>query len=56
MTAAAILKNRKVAITLQRIDGLWRNLASWCITALQTVSFCQYKLKILKIQNDGRER
>ena len=34
MAAAAILKNKKVATTLQRIDKLWWNLVCWRISAL----------------------
>jgi len=38
MAAAAILKNRKIAITLQRINRFWRNLAIQCILDLQNPS------------------
>jgi len=36
MAAAAILKNRNIAISPQRIGQFWRNLAQWC----KTVSRC----------------
>jgi len=31
MAAAAILKNRNIAISPKRMDQFWRNLARWCI-------------------------
>jgi len=47
MAAAAVLKNRKIAISRPRIDRLWRNLARWCISSLLTVPNVKY-LKFYK--------
>jgi len=37
MAAIAILKNRKMAKSKQRLDGSPRNLAWWCSLALLSV-------------------
>jgi len=33
---ATILKKRKIAICLKRIDQFWQNLARWCVSDLRT--------------------
>jgi len=49
MAAAATLKNGKIAISLQWIDGFWRNLVLWCISLpLDPVSVSQEQWHWLK--------
>ena len=50
MTAAAILKNRKIAISRPRFNRFLRNLARWCISNLLTVPIVK-NLKFLQIQD-----
>ena len=38
MADVAILKNQKIAISLQRIDRSWWNLAEWCRFGLSSIS------------------
>jgi len=53
MAAAAILKNRKIAISRLQFQRFKRNLAQWRSSTIVTV--CRYKFEILKIEDCGAD-